>query len=224
MRYVILHTPRTGSNVLCDCLVQTGLAGMRRLTDAGFFIGFGDTVSQAFASGAVDAYFERNRTPNGVEGCKLGWDYIEHLNSYLPWGDVDKILRTFDRFIWLTREDIAAQAVSRLYARTSGVWTSLDEPVNEVLPVHYNVDRLSYFAAQAAGHNANIETWLKLHREVPLKLTYEDNVASWDHAVSRVLRFVGYEGDIPSVNPKLKRLKDTEKLRWTNRFREEVGL
>jgi LPS sulfotransferase NodH len=224
MRYVILHTPRTGSNVLCDCLVQTGLAGMRDLNDAGFFIGFGETVAQAFASGAVDKYFERNRTPNGIEGCKLGWDYIEHLNHFLTWGDVDKILRKFDRFIWLTREDVAEQAVSRLYARTSGVWTSLDKAKGQVLPVHYNVDRLSYFVAQAAGANAAIETWLRMHRQEALHLTYEDNVASWDHAVARVLRFVGYEGEIPSVKPKLRKLADSEKARWANRFREEVGL
>lgn len=224
MRYVILHTPRTGSNVLCDCLVQTGLAGMRDLNDAGFFIGFGESVAQAFASGAVDKYFERNRTPNGVEGCKLSWDYIEHLNKYLSWGDIDKILRSFDRFVWLTREDVAEQAVSRLYARTCGVWTSLDQPKADVLPVHYNVDRLTYFAAQAAGENAAIEMWLRLHRETPLKLTYEENSAAWNVAVEKILRFVGYEGDIPVIKPKLKKLKDNEKLRWATRFQEEVGL
>lgn len=32
MRYVICSTPRTGSNALWDCLVQTGIAGMTAAT------------------------------------------------------------------------------------------------------------------------------------------------------------------------------------------------
>jgi LPS sulfotransferase NodH len=224
MRYAILHTPRTGSNVLCDCLVQTNMAGMRDLMDAGFFIGYGASTPQAYQSGAVDAYFKRNETPNGIQGCKIGWDYIEHLNKCLGWGEVDKILTSFDRFILLTRDDVVAQAVSRAFARLSKKWTSLDSPDDEVVDMEgkYNQDRISYFISQMAGHNKSIQVWLDLHRVNPLHMTYEDNSLDWQAAVETLLHFIGVHTNVPLISPKLQKQSHPLKTAWIQQYKESI--
>lgn len=217
MRYAIWHTPRTGSNVLCDCIIKTKLGGMRRLNDAGFFIGFGEEVKKAYAEGAVDRYFERNRTKNGVEGCKLGWDYVEHLNKWLAFGEVDEILLSFDAHILITRGDMVAQAVSRLVARQDGKWTSKDKG-NDVQPV-YNRERVTYFIAQMAGHTRSIQEWLALHDKDYLHLTYEGNALDWNFATRGVLEWVGVEREIPRVKPTLKKQSSEGKQRWIERYK-----
>lgn len=217
-RYVIWHTPRTGSNVLCDCLVQTGLCGMKALNDAGLFIGFGEGTKQAFEEGAVDAYFARNRTPNGIEGCKLGWDYIEHLNYHLPFGAVDSILGSFDRHMLITREDKVAQAVSRLIARQTGQWTSLDKRL-DIEPV-YNRERISYFISQAAGHEKAILTWMEIHDVRPFVMTYEENAMSWASAVSWITLELGIEGEVKAIEPVLSRQADPLKAEWIERYNQ----
>lgn len=221
MRYVILHTPRTGSNVLCDALVSTGIAGMVSLDTAGFFIGFGEAVKEAWENGAVDQYFEANQTDNGIQGCKLGWDYIEHLNKVLPFGVVDDILKSFDRYILLTREDKVAQAVSRLIARSTGEWTSEDhkKPRQQVLEPKYDESRIAYFIAQHAGHEAAIDTWLNEHQCMVYPMTYEVNALSWHSAIADVLQWIDAAGWDGSYTITLQKQHDPRKADWIERYR-----
>lgn len=216
MRYVIWHTPRTGSNVLCDVLVQTGLVGMKSLNDAGFFIGYGEGVKKAYEEGAVDAYFARNRTDNGVEGCKLGWDYVEHLNHNLAFGAVDDILAKFDKHLLVRRNNEVAQAVSRLIARQTGQWTSLDKRL-DVVP-QYSRDRISYFIAQNAGWEASVFTWLELHDIRPYVMSYESNAHNWRSAAIEVVEALEIPDEVGFVQPTLERQEDSIKEEWIERY------
>jgi len=190
---------------------------MKALNDAGFFIGFGEGTAKAYQEGAVEAYFARNRTDNGVEGCKLGWDYVEHLNHFLPFGAVDDILATFDKHIVISRHDRVAQAVSRLVARQTGQWTSLDERL-PVEPV-YNRARIDYFIAQAAGDETAIMTYLSVRGIRPLRMAYEENNKFWALAVQNVFNFVE-AGDIPNrtIMPTIQRQEDPIKKQWIERY------
>jgi len=221
MRYVIFHTPRTGSNVLCDLLVQTKKAGMTDLYTAGFFIGFGEKVREAYQNGAVKTYFDKNRTKNGVEGCKIGMDYIYHLVKALPFGKAEKFLRSFDRYIILSRQDRVRQAVSRLMARQSGIWQSGDaKPRENALPVEYNRDKLAWYIADAAAAHMFFDMWLAQYDIEPLRMTYEENARDWNAAVTRVLDFIGVEAGELNLTPTLRKQVDARKEEWAGQYRE----
>lgn len=221
MRYVICSTPRTGSNALCDCLVQTGVAGMTDLYKAGFFIGFGADVARDCEHGAVDRYFRSVRTPNGVEGCKIGLDYILHLTKILPFGDAERLMCSFDRYIFLTREDVVAQAVSRLFARQSGIWQSGDKvPRDGTMPISYKPDKLAFFIADTVGSNCYFETWFEQYGIEPLRMTYEVNAKDWTLAVRRILDFINVPvPDNICVEPRIKKQHDPRKAEFIARYR-----
>lgn len=188
MRYAILSTPRTGSNALCDLLAQTGIAGMKTVKDASFFIGYGPDVREAHTR-AVEDYFERNRTENGIEGCKIEYDYLEHLSMWLSPGMVARILRRFDCFIVLRRQDVIAQAVSRLIAMQTGQWTSEDGRSGE--PV-YDGEAITYHIAHIrAGEEFYRQMLMGFRHSSHLLLYYEHNIKDWQIAVNRVLRHIG---------------------------------
>lgn len=189
---------------------------MNNLYHAGFFIGFGEGIAKAYQEGAVEAYFRDGRTENGVEGCKLGWDYVEHLNDNLPFGEVDRILESFDKHILITRRDKVSQAVSRLIARQTGQWTSLDKRL-DVTPV-YDRSRLDYFIADAAGKEASVMAWLSMRGIRPLQMSYEENQKSWDTAALNVLMHIDVSADVPRITPTLQRQEDPLKREWKERY------
>jgi LPS sulfotransferase NodH len=140
------------------------------LYTAGFFIGFGESIQAS----AIDLYFEQYQTSNSVQGCKIGWDYIEHLNTHLKFGEVDYLIQSLDKVIVLTRRDKLAQAISRLVARQSTQWTSEDMPTEAAIPLEYDRKRLIYFMAQIEGYQRSLFSILNFYNLDYFHLDYED--------------------------------------------------
>lgn len=193
---------------------------MTNLYNAGFFVGFGKDVAAACENGAVDRYFRSVRTPNGVEGCKIGTDYIFHLTKVLPFGDAERLMRSFDRYIFLTRDDVVAQAVSRLFAQQSGIWQPWDKEAREgTMPIGYHPGKLAFFMADIVGANAYFEAWFAQYGIEPLRMAYEENAEDWTAAVRRVLGFI----DVPvpdglHIVPNLKKQTDVRKAKFIARY------
>lgn len=109
--YLICATPRSGSTLLCEALINTGLAGrpeeyFEALKESGrprrpleYFIGFedaelimllGDSEGPPPPYPAYKNYaeylasvIERGTTPNGVFGAKIMWEYLDDFISNL---------------------------------------------------------------------------------------------------------------------------------------------
>lgn len=224
MRYAICHTPRTGSNLLVDLLTQTRLAGITDLYKGGFFIGSGDGVKEAYQNGAADRFFADNTTPNGVSGCKVGIKDFDDLDRVLPFGAVDTLLASFDRWLWLTRQDRLAQAISWYVARRTGIWTTEDakRPRKVAQPVEYNYARIAAFLGRIQADNARAEAFFDLHGIVPLPLVYEDWSQDFEGTIKRVLKVLGVEDPAHKrVKPLLQRQRDPRKAEYYDRFRED---
>jgi LPS sulfotransferase NodH len=125
--YLIAHTPRTGSNWLCEVLAATGKLGIGHVNRAGLFVGYGPALKKAGVwPDKVFEYFRDSTTPNGVCGMKSDWDYLDTLAEYFPPGALDEILEGYTHHIFLRRADTVAQAVSLWIAAWSGVYTSVN--------------------------------------------------------------------------------------------------
>ncbi len=134
-RYAIFSSPRTGSNYLCARLNNaSGCLGMPMEylhADAIDLIG-----ARVFpgATGAIDLrrYLDAVAT---VRTTRDGWFGVKiQPNQLLPLFEDDvrkaaEFLRSFDRLIFMTRDDKLGQAVSGAIAHATGAWFNFgDEP------------------------------------------------------------------------------------------------
>lgn len=130
MNYMICTTARSGSNLLCDYLANTGLLG--RPTEH-----FNPDIIRRGAFGRRFAFEEplpcsayvawlrdQHSTPNGVFGTKV---LYEDLATYFRFPSFVDLMRG-SRCILLRRRDKARQAVSYFFAAETGQWVHTDTP------------------------------------------------------------------------------------------------
>ena len=145
--YLICATPRVGSNLLCEMLIATGLAGMPQE----FFI-YGDFAKseqecvekRLFQDWAlsnndyIKKIFREGVTSNGVLGVKIMQHHFEaaikKLRCFCPNvnGDIKDIIEFIFpnlHYVYLVREDKVRQAVSLAMALQTDRWIEIDPSV-----------------------------------------------------------------------------------------------
>lgn len=130
-RYLICSTARCGSNLVCDLLAQTRMAGvpMEYLNPryvAGYLRSQGLDSSASLNLEAYLGVLERRRTTaNGYFGIKVHFDHLRSLGLRTALAHRD-FLQKFNHIIVLRRRDKVAQAVSLYRARVTQIWSSGD--------------------------------------------------------------------------------------------------
>jgi LPS sulfotransferase NodH len=140
--YVIAASPRTGSSLLAEALTATGRAGN---PDEFFDLlpkneqHWIDRYQIPPGPHYLDHLIRASRTPNGVFGFKLHWHQLPALRKRLaearPVAEPDQrrvldLLRqrfSDPRFVWLSRRNKVAQAISYYRAAESRVWRTWND-------------------------------------------------------------------------------------------------
>jgi LPS sulfotransferase NodH len=183
--YVVCSTMRSGSNLLCEGLMGTGLAGVpgeyfnprarARLTERW---GCGDTTADY-----IHELRARRSGPNGVFGLKLHSHQMRNLDAL-------DVLLPGAVYISLRRRDTDAQAVSlwtaqetRQFFREPGA----AEARGTAPPVRY-----SYRGILSARRSlvAGMREWdqcFERRAHVPIEVVYEQLAADYEDEVRRVL-------------------------------------
>jgi LPS sulfotransferase NodH len=224
--FVICSTPRTGSTMLADLLADTGLVGR---ADEFFGEPFRQNVVPGLTRSGFDDYLvgcTRNAR-QGTFGIKLHWDQIEVFLYLLRLrrglrglGDAQVLEAVFPAtsFVFLTREDVLAQAVSFWKAMATGKW--VDEQSFAAEPV-FDAGRIAGRVRRIEEHNAGWRQWFEANGVEPLHVTYEEVAADPAGAARRVLAFIGV--DVPDdlrVEPRTERQADAVNDEWIRRYRE----
>jgi LPS sulfotransferase NodH len=135
--YLIMATPRCGSYLLCEALINTNLAG--RPTEY-----FGPAQTRVFLEGgdpldyaaSLSRIIEQGTTPNGVFGAKIIWQFIENFVDHLrdiPGYEkqpLPQLLSTVFpqlNYIWITRRDKVRQAISYWKALQNNRWIGFED-------------------------------------------------------------------------------------------------
>lgn len=180
--YAICSLPRSGSNILCDLLGQTGVAGRPRelLHEAA------RTAEPRPAAEWMAALREAGSTANGVFAIKLFPPHLARLESQHG-------IRFFDWFpglqvVLLRRRDLLGQAISLALATQTGRWVSANQP--KAAP-RYEARRI----ARMLDHLAEWEGYWRRRFAVtgvqPLELYYEDFAAQPTAGANAVLERLG---------------------------------
>jgi len=137
--YFVCKTNRTGSQLLCEALRFTGIAGQ---PNEHLYIGEKSDYYKAYGTRTGEELLakivELGSTPNGVFGLCVELPKTEALafirqviRQDFPFESLPDLLRSLfpdPKYIWLTRRNVVRQAVSWWKASQSGIWhTNADE-------------------------------------------------------------------------------------------------
>jgi trehalose 2-sulfotransferase len=244
--YLICANQRSGTNLLCRALTDTGVAGRpdeyflsvdeaampewRTWEDGPFGVLLGATDR----AGYLDLVYRMATTPNGVFGAKL-------MANNLPWaveklreipelagrGRADLLRAVFPglRVIDVTRRDRVAQAVSWARASQDGVWQVTDDaPARPTGRPAYDAELIGNLVGLIQQGE---RVWRELYAELgvtPYRIVYEDFVAAenWESTIRGVVAHLGQDlGDGPVPPLRVHRQADDLNVAWAERFRAE---
>ena len=134
--YLILATPRSGSYLCCEALINTGLAGHPTEYFGPLQIRAVQRYLETSDNSEWIAWILRQgTTPNGVFGGKIIWQFREDLIDRLHTIEGHEKLSTSEvlsttfpnlRYLWTTRRDKVRQAISYWKAIQTSAWVSLN--------------------------------------------------------------------------------------------------
>jgi LPS sulfotransferase NodH len=243
--YIICGTPRSGSTLLCGMLANARCGrpdsyfGRPWLLDFARDLGVsndGDVDGLDFNRRYLDAVLtDGRRGGSNIFGLRLMFDTVEDLSARLDplFPGLDNAPQRFERafgrplYIYLSREDKVAQAVSLYKASRTGLWhRAADGSEMERTAPHqdadYDADKIGATVAELSAQDRGWHDWFAAHAIAPLQLKYEDLSRDPRSNLRKVLTALGRDASLADHStPATARLADEESARWVARFREE---
>jgi LPS sulfotransferase NodH len=146
-----------------------------------------------------------------------------HIGMLLPLLVEGTFARTLARgkFIYTTRDDVLAQAVSFVRAQMTGAWLSKNESDGEA---HFDAARIQAAIEHLTTMMTQWETFFALHGIKPLRITYE----AINRDVDRVLATIADHLEVPLPPTGFRKRRDTVQRdgvsrEWRERFLAEGG-
>jgi trehalose 2-sulfotransferase len=222
---LIAMLPRTGSTALCSLMETTGVLGKPReyLNPGGPLKPWARRLGARDLPTYVEALRRERATPNGVFSFKTLYPHLEPL---LALGRLSESLGPVE-FVYLTRDDTIAQAISAYIADASGVWHrdragkrfrsrgggDPDPP--------YDERRILAERDEILRMQADWERFFSQSSIEPLHITYERFLADANGAVRAIARRMGVEwnGEVRLDEAETSRLADARNERWAARLR-----
>lgn len=242
LSYLICCAERTGSTLLGDALIGTGIAGrphpyFNRV--AHFSPRYQRLLGNAKDDdGYLDRVIVAATTPNGVFGAKVHWEHflnllakVEHrpplTERRVAAPALEGLHACFPglRYVWLTRANKVARAISHYRAKKTGQWRVdarwvTDDTGGEGEPP-FDFDAIDAFVRSGEAENAHWHQFFREHHISPLELTHEELVRDTEGAVRRVLGFIGIPTeDLKLPPPSLRQQADQKSREWEQRFRQ----
>ena len=239
--YLVCSTPRSGSNLLCEALKNTKLAGRPHQyfwadNERKWAEKYQLPIERDYAA-YVQGIITSSATANGVFGFKSMWDFLLDFERRLRstprysthQGPLNALLADVFpglRYIHITRRDSLAQAVSLARAIQTQLWTSKQqdsrtaqaEPAFDFELIRRCQEDLRAFegAWKSFFENAGIR---------PFEISYEELVANFEETAVAILRYL--EIEIPAATQfrprELKKQGDDLNQRWAEQFAERAA-
>lgn len=246
--YVICGTPRSGSTLLVEMLISTGIAGrpnsyFREQSVADW----ADRWGVDRTHGIDDAQFDARYVPamlragagnTGIFGLRLMrgsvGDAIRRLVR-LNGGPADLTAQfeaTFGPtiYIHLSRQDKVAQAISLVRAEQSGLWHlaadgNVYEGTEAPQPNVYDASRIGAVLAELNSDDAAWEAFFTGHRIKPVRLVYEMMTTNPQLALASILAALGFDAEMAKgVSVGTAKMASSTSREWAERFGKKPGL
>lgn len=234
INYAILSSHRSGSSLLCNLLSQTEVAGK----PGEYFSHWNNTAFKNYNLSDYPAYIHRitgeMKTANDVFGVKAmpGVDdgfqgllkRLEAFPKYKTLANPEKVRIFFPniKFIYLTRRNKVAQAISWWKAAQNNHYHSTDSQSMPDTELEYNFDAITHLLKEIMSEESAHQAFLSMMKAIPLTLVYEDFVQDMRGTVQKILDFLGIEDEYTFNEPTLYKMADSTTEAWLQRYREEL--
>jgi trehalose 2-sulfotransferase len=250
LSYLICCAERTGSTLLGNALIGTGIAGRPR----SYFnrvAHFSPKMRRILGNANDDEkYLDKviiaATTPNGVFGAKVHWQHFLNLIAKaagtLQASEATALASVPERlgvhfpdlrYIRLVRRNAVARAISHYRVKKTNRWQLdarwvTDDTGGEGEP-GFDFDEIAAFVRLGEVEDARWRQFFREHNISPLELFHEDLVRDLDGTVRRVLGFLGIPaGNVKIPAPNLREQADYRSREWEARYRricaDESGL
>ncbi|MEO6394355.1 MAG: Stf0 family sulfotransferase [Devosia sp.] len=219
LRTIVIATlQRSGSNLLGELMVQTGLLGrpgefFNPFALRATYPGQGKTLTERF-----ELARQHGATANGVVAIKLFPEYVPTLQSgfrFSEWFGTPV-------WVWLRRRDLLAQAISLSLAREQGSYISANAPKREPT---YSAQGIYNTMRELASRNIRWEVYFARTGIAPIPIYYEEIESDPDRVIRAIGDAAGIElGNFRSAPPaQFQKQRTACNAEWAERFRSELG-
>ncbi len=235
--YLICSTPRSGSNLLCEALKNTKLAGrphqyfwapnMQKWAEK--YALSPETDFAGYTTGIV----ERTITSNGVFGVKSMWDFLLAFEKRLRAtpefagfdGPLHELLAAVFpklKYVHIIRRDKVLQAVSLVRAVQSDLWTSQQQDARAPkAELHFDPAAIQAMLRDLDEAEAG---WASLFQSAgvqPHLVTYEELAANYESTAIAVLEYLEIQlpPNLTFKERKLQKQGDALNAQWAAEFR-----
>jgi trehalose 2-sulfotransferase len=220
--YIIASSYRSGSQYLCWKLWQTGLLGAPSevLNPTSELRVFMNRFKTSSPGDYIAALLARRTSRNGVFGMKAHFHHFQaFLNEYPELLDVLAPVT----FVYISRDDRVAQAVSMAKALQTNAWTSrMEEGPKPVL--HYDGEMIARCLDDIEQQDLAWRRWFEQHDSTPFQVTYSELTADPVGVVRSIVELLGVQNDEPDEIslPPAKKQADETNQEWIERFQREA--
>lgn len=219
--YIVASSYRSGSQYLCWRLWQSGLLGapsevLNPTTELRVLM---NRFKASSPADYIAKLLARRTSKNGVFGMKA---HFHHFEAFLR--EYPALLEVLSptTFIYISRKDKIAQAVSMAKALQTDAWTSrMEEGPKPVLV--YDREMIAHCLVDIEQQDLTWRRWFETHKVAPFQVTYDELTADAAGVVRRFVEFLGVENDERDevdVPPARKQADETNQ-EWMERFESE---
>jgi trehalose 2-sulfotransferase len=238
--YLICSTPRSGTHLLAETLIATGVAGRPEeyliCDQHGRLQNQVGPMAETYGRRSLEEFPELvitlGSSPNGTFGLIVMWPYLQDivanfqtLPRYSGLDACELFERIFSnpKYIWLTRRDKIRQAISWVKAKQTGVWIRRkDAPDERPLQPKFDFFCINHHYRQAVAADAAWESYFQTHNIESLEVVYEDLVEDRERVAKQVLNHLNipYPQNITYDDGRLRKQADRVNESWTTRYQE----
>lgn len=228
-RYVIAITPRSGSSYLCNAIKNTKRLGWpQEVLDAS---DVALRLTKNMPGRTPDEYIRNTlrvtKTPNNVAGLKTSWFQFENFIAAMT----DRSYLQGFKYIYLTRRDLAAQAVSLYKAVSSNVFHSVvqhsEEALGKLATLEYDYEKIKFWRDHIVVQEQGWQRYFYEQRIFPLCISYEEINEDIERVIRRIGLFVGVNPDnivFPEQISDFQKISNGQSRQWALRFAQELAL
>jgi LPS sulfotransferase NodH/MoaA/NifB/PqqE/SkfB family radical SAM enzyme len=222
-KYIIAMTPHSGSSFLCDVMKHT-----KRFGRPDESLNHVAAIINNIPARTPDEYIHNvihfKKTPNGVSGLKVDWFRFERFVQSMS----DKEYLKGFKFIYLTRRDRAAQAVSLYRATATSIWhTNVQhdaDVLNKAEILEYDFEAINKCYENIATQEKGWQKYFLDNGITPLCISYEEIETDVLNTMKRIASHVSVRAEnvsMPKEQSAFTKVSDHRNGEWALRFEFE---
>jgi LPS sulfotransferase NodH len=223
--YIVAASYRCGSTYLCTRLWNTGVLGApAEYLNVGGGRMLRHVMERRLQATSPEDYFVKllacRTSSNGVFGMKAHYHHFERALDWCP--QMLKLLAPVT-YVYLSRRDAIAQAVSMAKAIQTNRWTSMDDDV-ETVP-QYDEGLIGQCLEEINQQKVGWMRWFELNNITPFVINYEHLITNTSDVIGSVIKLLDVRDDeaCELYPPLVEKLGDGINAEWAARFRREAS-